>query len=128
MSGTFKDLRCWQRALDLSFSIYQVTRRFPKEETFALTNQLRRAAVSVISNIAEGKGRSSEKELLRFLANARGSLFEIEAQIALAERLSYLSHAEANEVLSDTSEVGKLINGLMRAFDSSRTAATRPDA
>ena len=76
MSGTFRDLKCWQKAFDLSLAIYSVTRSFPKEEIFGLTSQLRRASVSVVSNIAEGKGRSSEKDLLRFLANSRGSLFE----------------------------------------------------
>jgi len=121
MSGTFRDLKCWQKAFDLSLSIYNATRLFPKEELFGLTSQLRRAAVSVVSNIAEGKGRFSEKDLLRFLANARGSLFELETQVALAERLGYLAKAEAIRLLAEASETGKLINGLIRAFDSQRS-------
>jgi four helix bundle protein len=123
MSGTFRDLKCWQKAFDLSLAIYQTTSRFPREELFGLTNQLRRASVSVISNIAEGKGRNSDKELVRFLATARGSLFEVEAQIALAERLSYISATDAREPLSMTSETGKLINGSIRAFDARNSTA-----
>jgi four helix bundle protein len=69
--------------MDLAEDVYRVTKAFPKEEIYALTNQLRRAAVSVPSNIAEGKGRSSEKELVQFLCHSRGSLFEIETQISL---------------------------------------------
>jgi len=88
---------------------------------FGLTSQLRRAAVSVISNIAEGKGRSTEKDLIRFLVTARGSLFEIEAQIALAERLDYITHPQATNVLARAGETGKLINGLIRCFDMSRS-------
>lgn len=121
VSGTFKDLKCYQRAMDLALSVYEVTHAFPKEEMFGLTSQLRRAAVSVMSNIAEGKGRSTEKDLVRFLAMARGSLFEIEAQIALAERLSYVRRVQAARILGLTSETGKLINGLIRSFDPSRS-------
>ena len=120
MSGTFRDLKCWQKAFDLSLSIYNATRLFPKDDLFGLTSQLRRAAVSVVSSIAERRGRFSEKDLLRFLANARGS-FELETQVALAERLGYLAKAEAIKLLAEASETGKLINGLIRAFDSQRS-------
>src|SRR5438270_7177068 len=74
MSSTFRDLEVWQKALELTVIVYSATRAFPKEEIYGLTSQIRRAAVSVMSNIAEGKGRSSDKELLQFLAIARGSL------------------------------------------------------
>lgn len=123
MSGTFRDLKCWQKAFDLSLTIYNATRSFPKEETFGLTSQLRRAAVSVVSNIAEGKGRNSDKDLLRFLANARGSLFELETQISLSERLGYIGRPESAELLAQISETGKLINGLIRAFDNKHIAS-----
>jgi len=113
MSGTLRDLKCWQKALNLSVSIYRISKSFPRDEMFGLTS-LRRASVSAVSNIAEGKGRSSEKELVRFLANARGSLFEMEAQITLAERLSDLSQADATKLLLMAAETGKMINGLMR--------------
>lgn len=121
VSGTFTGLKCYQRAMDVALAVYELTRGFPKEEMFGLTSQLRRAAVSVISNIAEGKGRLTEKDLVRFLATARGSLFEVEAQIALAERLSYIKQLEAVRILAMTSETGKLINGLIRSFDPSRS-------
>lgn len=116
MSGTFRDLESWQKAFDLALSVYSVTRTFPKEETYGLTIQLRRAAVSVVSNIAEGKGRSSDKELLQFLATAKGSLFEVETQLELAKHLSYLSASQAETLASKVSETGRLLNGLMRAF------------
>jgi four helix bundle protein len=116
MSGTYSDLEVWQAAMDLAIHIYRVTKTFPKEETYGLTSQLRRAAVSVPSNIAEGKGRSSDKDCVHFLSNSRGSLFEIETQAAIARRLGYLS-AEQGEIISgQTLRVGQLLNGLMRAL------------
>jgi four helix bundle protein len=116
MSGTYTDLQAWQAAMDLAEEIYRITKSFPKEETYGLTIQLRRAAVSVPSNIAEGKGRSSDKELSQFLCHSRGSLFEIETQINLARRLGYLDESEAEAVLQKTVRVGQLLNGLLRAF------------
>ena len=126
MGGTFRDLKCWQKACDLTIAVYAATRDFPKEELFALSNQLRRAAISVMSNIAEGKGRLSDKDSLRFFGNARGSLFEIESQIDIAERLKYISGVDARAIRSQTSEVGKLLNGLIRSFtsDSGKEVAT----
>ena len=90
MSGTFRDLEVWQAAMELVVHIYKISKHFPKEEIYGLTSQLRRAAVSVASNIAEGKGRSSDRELIQFLCHARGSLFEIETQLQLAEKLEYV--------------------------------------
>ena len=89
---------------------------------FGLTSQLHRAAVSVVSNIAEGKGRASERELLRFLANARGSLFEVEAQLTLAERLHYLDGNQMRALSLQASETGKLLNGRMRAYDRGQSS------
>lgn len=117
MSGTFRDLKSWQKAFDLTLNVYRLTRAFPREEMYGLTSQIRRAAVSAVSNIAEGKGRASDKDLLRFLGNAKGSLFELETQLALAERLSYLSEAEARKLEDEITETGKLLNGLMKAFE-----------
>ncbi len=116
MSGTFRDLKAWQKAFELAFQVYQVTRSFPREEMYGLTSQIRRAAVSVASNIAEGKGRASDKDLQRFLGNAKGSLFELETQLALSERLSYLNHNDAENLISQITETGKLVSGLMRAL------------
>ena len=95
--------------------VYRLTQAFPREETYGLT-VLRRAAVSIASNIAEGKGRSSDKELLHFLSNAKGSLFEVETQIMIADGLGYLTHMQGEELLLRTAEVGRLLNGFMKAF------------
>jgi len=116
MSGTYTDLQVWQAAMDLAEDLYRITKGFPKEETYGLTVQLRRAAVSVPSNIAEGKGRASDKELCQFLCHSRGSLFEIEPQINLAQRLGYLDKEKADSILRKTARVGQLLNGLLRAF------------
>jgi four helix bundle protein len=102
--------------MDLAEDVYRTTKTFPKEELYTLTSQLRRAAVSVPSNIAEGKGRSSEKDLIQFLNYSRGSLFEIETQIALARRLGYLNAEHAARLLQQTARVGQLLNGLLRFF------------
>ncbi len=118
MSGTYRDLRAWQTAMEMVQAIYRLTETFPREETYGLTIQLRRAAVSIASNIAEGKGRSSDKELLHFLSNAKGSLFEVETQVMIADGLGYLTHSQGETLLSQTAEVGRLINGLMKAFRS----------
>ncbi len=119
MSGTFKDLKCWQKASELTLAIYSQTRGFPKEEVFGLASQMRRAAVSVMSNIAEGKGRLSDRDSLRFFGNARGSLFEIESQIDVAEKLAYISVADAGMLRALASDTGKLLNGLIRSFSAS---------
>jgi len=83
MSGAYKDLEVWQAAMELAVQVYRLTAAFPKEERYGLTSQMRRAAVSVPSNIAEGKGRSSDKELIQFLCHSRGSRFEIELNLRL---------------------------------------------
>jgi four helix bundle protein len=87
---SYKDLVAWQRAMELVTATYKSTAGFPKEEQFGLTSQLRRAAVSIPSNIAEGQGRLSEKEFRYFLGQARGSLMEVETQFQIAQNLGYL--------------------------------------
>ena len=88
--SNFKELMVWQKAIDLVTEIYKITRAFPKEEVFGLVSQMQRAAVSIPSNIAEGHERNSEKEFAQFLCIARGSLAELETQIIIAEKLSYI--------------------------------------
>ncbi len=102
--------------MELAEGVYRITKTFPKEELYTLTSQLRRAAVSVPSNIAEGKGRSSERELIQFLHYSRGSLFELETQIAIARRLGYVDALQAQRLFHQTVRVGQLLNGLIRAF------------
>lgn len=115
MSGTYTDLEVWRAAMDLVVRIYNLSKRFPKDEMYGLTRQLRRAAVSVPSNIAEGKGRFSDKELVQFLSHARGSLFEIETQVQLAERLGYIREDESMLVRPEVARVGQMLNGLIRS-------------
>jgi four helix bundle protein len=112
----YRELIVWQRAMDLVEMIYRVSRSFPKEELFALGAQLRRAAVSIPANIAEGQGRHTTKEFLHFLSIASGSLVEMETHVLIAERLNYVSHQVASEAIGLAAEVGRLTNGLVRSL------------
>ena len=99
-------------------NIYRCTQAFPKIETYGLTSQLRRAAVSVPSNIAEGQARLSTGEFKQFLGNARGSLMEVETQILIARDLGYLDQNQSDCLINDTSEVGRILNGLLASLSS----------
>jgi four helix bundle protein len=110
------DLIGWQKAMDLVTEIYRLTKTLPKEEIFGLTSQLRRAAVSIPSNIAEGQGRISKGEFRVFLGNARGSLSELETQIMIAKNLEYITETEVTKLLEQASEVGRIINGLIASM------------
>ncbi|HVU85873.1 MAG TPA: four helix bundle protein [Pirellulales bacterium] len=114
----FRDLTAWQRAMDLAEAIYVQTSGFPHHETFGLRSQLRRAATSLPSNIAEGQGRRSRREFRRFLAIACGSLSEVETQILLAERLKYLTPEATADLTDKCAEVGRLLNGLLRSLET----------
>jgi four helix bundle protein len=109
----------WQKAMDLVTAIYQVTASFPREELYGLTSQLRRGAVSVPSNIAEGQGRRGAAEFRHLLRQASGSLMELETQMMIAERLKYVSPESANEVLDRAAEVGRVLNGLINSLKDS---------
>lgn len=109
---SYRDLIAWQKAMELVRLVYDFTKNFPKEELFGLTLQIRKAVVSIPSNIAEGQGRKSTKEFRRHLSIAYGSLMETETQTMVAEMQSYITSAECNEVLDKAAEVGRLINGL----------------
>ena len=122
MSGTYVDLEVGQAAMELAIQVYRLTQDFPREEMYGLTSQLRRAAVSVPSNIAEGKGRSSDRELIQFLCHSRGSLFEIETQLAIGERLGYGKREEYGSVRNETARVGRMLNGLIRSMRRSSAA------
>ena len=106
-----KDLEVWKKSMDLVSNIYKITESFPNKELYGLTNQIRRAAVSIPSNIAEGAARNSKKEFIQFLYIALGSLSELETQIIIANRLEYLNNLDA--LLEDLKFVQKLINGLI---------------
>ena len=98
--------------MELVSDIYRLTANFPKEELYGLTSQMRRAAVSIPSNLAEGHGRSSSKEFHQFIGHSRGSLMELETQIEIARNLEFVSHAAAAALLDRTDEIGKMLTGL----------------
>jgi len=105
----------WQKAMDMVTEIYRVSREWPKEELYGLTSQLRRAAVSVPSNIAEGRGRGGSAEYSRYLSIAYGSLCELETQLYIAQRLAYLDHNDLDRLIRQTTEVAQLLHGLMKS-------------
>ena len=116
----YSDLIAWQKAMDLVELIYKATSQFPREEIYGLTNQLRRAVVSVPSNIAEGQGRGSANDFRRLLAISYGSLREVETQILIAKRLHFLTEAQTERVMNLAAGVGRLINGLSNSLEGSR--------
>ena len=112
----YRDLIVWQKAMDLTTLVYQQTSSYPKEEIYGLTSQLRRASVSVPSNIAEGQARNTTGEFVQALGTAKGSLAEIETQIILSERLKFIQTADSSKVLQDCSEISKLLHGLIKSL------------
>ena len=113
---SYQDLETWKQAMALVVEVYRVTKLFPKEELFGLTSQVRRAAVSIPSNIAEGQGRDSTKEFLHHLSIAYGSLCEAETQILIAKKLDYLGQQDYESLLDLAGRVGRLINGLSKSL------------
>ena len=118
MGESYRDLIAWRKAMELVTEVYRVTRVFPRDELYGLTNQLRRAAVSVPSNIAEGQARFSRKEFHHFLSRARGSLVEIETQLTIAQNLSYLNPQQTQPLLDKAAELGRVLNGLIASIKS----------
>jgi four helix bundle protein len=116
MGQPFRDLTVWQRAVELATCIYQVTAQFPRSEIYGLTSQLRRAAVSVASNIAEGAGRGSKKEFKQFLQMARGSNGELQTQLIIASNLEIATRNQVASAEALSHEVGKMLNGLLRSI------------
>jgi len=112
----YQELIVWQKAMDLVIAVYQQTREFPREELYGLTNQLRRASVSIPSNIAEGQGRNTTGDFRQFLSIAYGSLQEVETQLLIAGRLHNLNAEQLDPLLAQCAEVGRLINGLSRSL------------
>lgn len=112
----FRDLQTWQKAMALAREVYALTRTFPKEEMFGLTSQMRRAAVSVPSNIAEGQGQLTDKGFILFLSRARGSLYELETQAELAGSFGYLKAPEMDRLLTACREVGRMLHGLTNSM------------
>lgn len=114
--GHYKDLVAWQKAMDLVADVYAVTEGFPKREVYSLTDQIRRAAVSVPSNIAEGQAHFNNREFRHFLRHSRGSLAELETQLLIAQRIRYLPDVSAEKLLKQIAEVGRILSGLIASI------------
>jgi len=110
----YRDLLAWQRAMDLVVGVYGETKRWPSAEAYGLTNQVRRAVVSILSNIAEGQGRSGDREFLQFLSIAHGSIREVETQLLISARLGYSAQHDIEQVMEQAAEVGRLVQGHIR--------------
>jgi four helix bundle protein len=113
----YQQLLVWQKAMDWAVEMYRATEAFPKHETYRLCDQLRRCAISVPSNIAEGQGRNFTREFLKHLGYSTGSLFEAETQIILAYRLGYLTEDVQKRLLAMAGEIGRMLNGLTAALE-----------
>ena len=125
--SSFRDLVAWQKAMVLVTEVYAASAAWPESERFGLTNQVRRASVSIPANIAEGSGRSGTRELRHFLSLAHGSVCEVQTHLELAGRLGFLSPAAASTLDDHAEEVGRIIRGLIRTTDADETVpANRP--
>lgn len=114
---SFENLIAWQKSQDLAVSIYMLTKSFPNEEQFALTNQMRRAGSSISANIAEGFGRKSKKEKIQFYRIAYGSLLEVKNFIYLSSRLNYVDENKTQEIIAQITDCQKLINAIIKSVD-----------
>ncbi|MCK5052364.1 MAG: four helix bundle protein [Candidatus Cloacimonetes bacterium] len=113
---TYREIICWQKAIELVKSIYKITNNFPQSEQFGLTSQLRRAAISIPSNIAEGFGRSSNKEFRRFLEISRGSLFELQTQLFISKELGFIISKSYDMIYEQTREVERILIGFINSL------------
>jgi len=113
MAQPYQDLQVWQRAVEMSVSVYRLTERFPKQEMYGLASQLQRASVSVASNIAEGRGRLTQGEFRQFLGMAQGSNYEVQTQIAIARKLAFANSELLNEAEGLSNEVGRMLSSFI---------------
>jgi four helix bundle protein len=116
----YKELMAWQKAMDVVVAVYALTRKFPKDESFGLTSQLRRAAVSISLNIAEGAGRESDAEFARFLDIALGSTYECIVALLIAHRLDYCALKESNALVEQAEEIARMVTGLIKHYAPNR--------
>ncbi|MBX3436640.1 MAG: four helix bundle protein [Planctomycetaceae bacterium] len=114
--NSYRELKVWQRAIDLVVACYELTRKFPDDERYGLTSQLRRAAVSVAANIAEGHGRGTKKAFLNFQWIANGSLTELETHFIIAGKLGYVSREAGRPVYDQMQEIGRMLSSLRRSL------------
>lgn len=115
-STDFRALKVWQSSIDFTIKIYDVCRNFPKDEIFGMTSQIKRAVVSISSNIAEGCGRETLKDFIHFLFIARGSSYEVSSHIEICRRLDFISEKDYYELLRDVEAIGKMVNGLIKHY------------
>ncbi|KAF2328847.1 four helix bundle protein [Flavobacterium ginsenosidimutans] len=115
----FKKILVWQKSISLVTKIYKATSTFPKEEMFGLTSQIRRSSVSIPSNIAEGSGRESSKDFLRFLYISLGSIFEMQTQLEIAKNIIYINEEEFNLLYEDSREIERMLASLIRKLKDS---------
>ena len=127
MAKSFRELKVWRLSMDLTMLIYEVTSDFPKHEIYGLTSQMRRAAVSISSNIAEGAGRQSRRDFRQFVITARGSTCELHTQVLIASRLQYCTESQLAEAEQMVAEVGRMLNGLAKYLEAqSKATSTIP--
>ncbi len=115
-SSDYRELIVWQKAMRLTKEVYSLVKLLPRDETYVLSDQMRRAVVSIPSNIAEGEGRNSEKDFVRFLSQARGSLWELSTQIEICEQVGYLNREQTKDAFGMIIEVSKMINSLSNSL------------
>ena len=121
---SYQDLIAWRKAMSLVIEIYKATMNFPRHEIYGLSSQLRRAAVSIPSNIAEGHGRATSGEFMQFLCHARGSLCEVETQIVIARELAYITAEEERCLTGKTDQLGRILQGLITSIQRRKSNGT----
>lgn len=126
--GNFKELLVWQKAVELVTDIYSITEHFPNKESFGLTSQIRRSSISIPSNIAEGNSRRSSLDYIQFLKIARGSLAELETQIIISQKLKYLDEETYEKLSFVITEIGKMLNSLIRSINQKLNIQTNPQS
>ncbi len=114
----YRELIVWQKSVDLAIMVYEAVKTLPKEELYSLSDQLRRAAISIPSNIAEGNQRNTTRDYLRFLSIAKGSLGELETQLIICERLNFLSNEQTTPIMNQCTEISKMLNKLIIRLQS----------
>ena len=116
MSGGFNDLEVWKKSKNLAVRIYNISKKFPKEDLYGITNQIRRSSLSIPSNIAEGSTRSSKKDFARFIQIAHGSCSELKTQIIIAKEINILDEINYNGIIKEIDEIGRMLKGLERSL------------
>ena len=115
--NTFREIKVWQKAMDLITKLYKCTKKFPQDELYGLTSQMRRCAVSIPSNIAEGFGRKSKQDFKRFLQISMGSLFELETQLEISKNLEYMEESQFNNLYNDLREIEIMLSSFINSIN-----------